>query len=213
MKTPLLALILLCGLLAVAGSGLAQVYSWTDENGVKRFSNRKPEGEVGDLKIEEEIEYDEAAAARRKAAEEERAQKEKDQKEKEFWESMQYLQMQDRMRTEKRLQEAEDEIDYLSEQLEQKDRSRGSGRSYYPYWPTRPCWPDCGAYPPRPPGIEPPDIRPPHVRPPIVKDDAYRQKQRASSMSGSAKRKSGSRGGSKPSSRPPRSTTFPPRLR
>lgn len=216
MKTPLYMLSIFCGLLVFSGTCFGQVYSWTDENGVKRFSNRRPEGEVKELKIEEEIEYDEEAAARRLAAEKERAQKEQAQKEKEFWENMQYLQMEDRMRTERRLQETEDELEYLSEQLEEERSRKDYRRSYYPYWPTRPCWPRCSDRPPRPPHppeIEPPDIRPPSVRPPTVDDDSSWQNRRTRSMSSPKTSNGRSRSRSRRSSSPPPTSTFPPRMR
>ena len=216
MKTTLFTVIVLYGLLVFSGTGLGQIYSWTDENGVKRYSNSRPEGDVKDLKVEEEIEYDEAAAARRQAAEAQMAQKEQAQKEKEFWENMQVLQMEDRLRTERRLQEAEDELQYLSEKLEEERSRKDSTRSYYPYWPTRPCWPDCYDRPPRPPHppeIEHPDIRPPHARPPIIRDDGFGQQRGAESIDGSTSRPRGAGSRPRPSGPPPPTSTFPPRIR
>ncbi len=40
-------------------SPLAQVYTWTDEKGLKHYSNKVPGGDVDNLEIEDEIEHQE----------------------------------------------------------------------------------------------------------------------------------------------------------
>jgi hypothetical protein len=51
----------LTGLLVSPVCLWADVYSWTDENGVKYFSNRPPVGEHQDLKVVKEFKYNPSA--------------------------------------------------------------------------------------------------------------------------------------------------------
>jgi len=50
-----------------AGAALADLYIWTDSNGVKRYSDSPPPSGTANVKTTEEIQYDEAADRQRTA--------------------------------------------------------------------------------------------------------------------------------------------------
>jgi len=65
----LLTLIFLIGILLAVPAANADIYSWTDENGVKHFGNQPPENAADVKVVFEEKPYDEAADQQRTEAE------------------------------------------------------------------------------------------------------------------------------------------------
>jgi len=164
-----LVFFLTIGLIICSGSAKADIYSWIDRDGVKRFSNRPPNGDIKNIQTMEEIPYDEEAAVLRKAMETEQEEKRLAEKQQQYLEDMQNYYMRDRKLLEKRLLAAESQLKDLEQEIEKREDSDNSSSSYHTYWPVRPCWPKCGDKPgrPRPPYARPPDLKPPHVKPPV----------------------------------------------
>ena len=102
-----LVFFLTIGLIICSGSAKADIYSWIDRDGVKRFSNRPPNGDINNIQTMKEIPYDEEAAALRKAMEKEWEEERLAEEEKQYWENIQNQYMQDRMLLENRLRETE----------------------------------------------------------------------------------------------------------
>ena len=168
----ILLIFLAIGLFFYGNPVEADVYSWTDEDGVKRFSNKPPKGDIKDLKTVEEIPYDEEAAALRKIMEKEWEEERLAEEEKQYWENIQNQYMQDRRLLENRLRETERQVKLLEQELETSRDSDRRSTTYYPYWPAYPCWPNCGDKPDRP---RPPYARPPHVNLHGAKPPSYRE--------------------------------------
>ena len=168
--------------LAIWGSPVnADIYSWTDEDGVKRFSNRPSDGDIKNIQAMEEILYDEEAAIIRKAMETEQEEKRLAEKQQQYLEGAENFFMRDRKLLEKRLLEAESQLKSLEQELEKREDSNESSSSYHTYRPIRSCWPKCVNKPgkPRPPHIRPPGLKPPQVKPP-VKPDPYQTSRKRS---------------------------------
>ncbi len=168
----ILMMIIATGLIICSNLADADVYSWTDEDGVKRFSNRPPDGDIKDLQAVKEIPYDEEVAAFRKAVKKEREEERLAEEKKQYRENIQNYYMQDRMLLERRLQKTENQLKDLEQELKKSEDSGKRSSSYYPYWPAYPCWPNCGdkpgrPRPPRPPYDRPPGVKPPQARPPV----------------------------------------------
>ena len=184
----ILVMLLAIGLIICGTSAEADVYSWTDENGVKRFSNKAPEGDIKKLQTTEEILYDEEAAALRRTAEKEQEEMRLKEEERQQRENMQNHYMQDRLLLEKRLRETENQVENLEQELGKSGDSDQRSYSYYPYRPVRPCWPNCGdkpgkPRPPRPPYDRPPGINPPQAKPPVY-PEPYQMRAKEASKSG-----------------------------
>jgi hypothetical protein len=108
----------------IAGPLHADIYQWTDENGIKHFTNHAPKGDVKDLIKTEELPYDEAADRARMKAD---------------WQyqlDLARLEIAER-EAELRLREAEAERKaaeaerYAQETMRQADRYMNDARNYY----------------------------------------------------------------------------------
>jgi len=169
------------GLIICSSPAEADIYAWTDEDGVKRFSNRPSDGDIKNIQAMEEILYDEEAAIIREAREKEQEEKRLAEKQQQYLEDIQNYYMQDRKLLEKRLLEAESQLKNLEQELEKREDSNKSSSSYHTYWPIHSCWPKCVNKPgkPRPPHIRPPGFKPPQVKPPL-KPDPYQTSRKRS---------------------------------
>jgi len=184
----ILVMFLSIGLIICSSLADADVYSWTDEDGVKRFSNRPPEGDIKDLQAVKEIPYDEEVAAFRKAVEKEREEERLAEEKKQYQENIKNYYMQDRMLLERRLQKTESQLKDLEQELEKSEDSDKGSSSYYPYWPAHPCWPSCDdkpdrPRPPRSPYARPPGVKPPQAKPPVY-PEPYQMSEKGASKSG-----------------------------
>jgi len=175
----ILMIFLAIGIIFCGNPVEADVYSWTDEDGVKRFSNKPPKGDIKDLKTVEEIPYDEEAAALRKAMEKEWEEERLAEEEKQYWENIQNQHMHDRMLLENRLRETEIQVKKLEQELETSWDSDRRSTTYYPYWPAYPCWPNCDDKPDRPPHLNPHEPKPQSYRQPhqMKKQDTAKRSQ------------------------------------
>ncbi|MGD8252114.1 MAG: DUF4124 domain-containing protein [Desulfobacterales bacterium] len=135
------------------------IYMWIDDNGVRHFSNVKPNAEGESVvKTTEEIPHDPEADQIRESSDRQR------QREREL-ESLQY-QLQEaetaRKRAEREAEEATARAERLGLQLDDalEESDRNNSRVVYPYYWERP----------RPPHHRPGD-RPPRPRPPIYRPE------------------------------------------
>jgi len=188
----ILVIFLAIGLIICSSPVEADIYSWTDEDGVKQFSNQPPEGDIKDLQTVKEIPYDEEAAALRKAIEKERDEERRAEEQKQYFENIQNYYMQDRKLLERQLQETQTQVRDLEQELEKNGDSDKSSSSYYPYWPAYPCWPNCSnkpgrPRPPHPPYAKPPYVKPPQVKPPVY-PEPYQMRKKGASKNGQHQR-------------------------
>ena len=131
---------------------VADLYHWTDAQGVRHFSNTPPPEGADATLLLEEIPYDPESDDKR------RAQEDAMLRESESAETQKRLENAEREAEEARRQaeEARRKADRLEKEMEERD----DDRSYGVYYPPR--------HPPgyRPPGHRPPGHRPPGHRPP-----------------------------------------------
>lgn len=134
----------------------ANLYHWTDERGVRHYSNTRPPDGSQAAVLMEEIPYDPESDTARRAREEALLQ------EREAAELKDRLEEAERKAEEARreAEEAKRKADRLEKELEAKEDEPSYGIYYYPR-PHRPHRPPGW----RPPGHRPPGGKPPHGRP------------------------------------------------
>ena len=139
----------LCLLLAIIPTTAADLYQWTDENGVRHYTNTKPPDGTDATVLMEEIPYDPETDDQR------RQQEEAMLEEAEQNELLERLEEAERKADEARRQAeaAQRRADRLEKEIEAQEDDPSYG-IYYPY-PRR-----------RPPGWRPPGHRPPSGSPP-----------------------------------------------
>jgi len=134
----------------------ANLYHWTDEKGVRHYSNTRPPDGAEATVLMEEIPYDPESDVQRRSQEDAMLQ------EREAEDLKERLEEAERKAEEARREaaEAKRKADRLEKEIEEKEEEEPSYRIYYP--PHRP-----GHRPPgwRPPGQRPPGSKPPHGRP------------------------------------------------
>ena len=152
---------LLLLLLFLAHPATADLYHWTDENGVRHFSNTPPPEGVDKTIWQEEIPYDPESDDKRRDREDALLQ------ERESAETQRRLEEAERKAEEARreAEAAKRKADRLEEELEEEKENRSYGVYYYRKH--RPGHRPPGYKPPgqRPPGNKPPGQRPPGWRP------------------------------------------------
>ena len=138
-------------MLVCANTAWADLYHWTDENGVRHYSNtRPPEGEDASEYMEE-IPYDPQTDSKRRAVEDAMLQERESAKLKERLEEAERNAEEARRQAE----EAKRKAERLEKELEEKEDEPSYGVYYYRRYPGH-----------RPPGWRPPGYRPPGHRPP-----------------------------------------------
>jgi hypothetical protein len=139
--------LVICLLLWGNPPAAANLYHWTDAQGVRHFSNRPPPDGADATVLVEEIPYDPESDDKR------RAQEDAMLRESESTETQERLEKAERDAEEARRQAeaARRKADQLEKELEESEEDR----SYGVYYPRR-----------RPPGYRPPGQRPPGQRPP-----------------------------------------------
>lgn len=157
-KTILLALV---SLLLLGFPASAELYQWTDADGVRHFSNLPPPKGIADAEQIEEIPYDPETDAQRRAEENDML------RERQAAETQARLEKAERDAAEARRQAeaARRKAEQLEKQLEAQEEDN-SDRVYYPTY--RPGQRPPGWRPPpaqRPPGQRPPGQKPPGWRP------------------------------------------------
>lgn len=142
----IILLVLLSGLPA-----LAELYHWTDADGVRHYANTPPPKGAKAIVLQEEIPYDPESDEKRRAQEDAMLQ------ERESAETQRRIENAEREAEEARRQA--DAAKRKADQLERDLENRDDNRSYGTYYPRRhPGY--------RPPGHRPPGYRPPGQRPP-----------------------------------------------
>jgi hypothetical protein len=153
---------LLLFLILLAHPATADLYQWTDENGVRHFSNVPPPDGVEKSILAEEIPYDPETDDIRRTREDAMLQ------ERESAETERRLEEAERKAEEARreAEAAKRKADRLEKELEEEKEDRSYGVYYYRKH--RPGHRPPGHKPPgyRPPGHKPPGYRPPGQRPP-----------------------------------------------
>lgn len=144
-------LVLFLSLLGSGGPAAANVYHWTDQNGIRHYTNTRPPQDAGAVVQTEEIPYDPETDGRRRAEEDALLQ------EREAAELQERIAAAEREAQEARRQaeEAKRRADRLAKEIEAQNEDRSYGIYYPPHRP--PGW--------RPPGHRPPGHRPPAWRP------------------------------------------------
>ncbi len=167
-----------------AVTAAADIYQWTDENGVRHFTNYAPRDGARVIAKTRELAFDETADSARREADRqyllqlarlEKAEQEAQQRQREARARRRLIEAEQQAR--EKLRQAENLLT-AARQIADSDGSRGgyfySGYAYpcYPVFPYNPC---------RPPHVSPPHIRPPHVGPPHILpiDRRLRKRQRA----------------------------------
>lgn len=155
-------IVILVGIALVLGGppAAANLYHWTDEQGVRHYSNTRPPDGTDAAVLMEEIPYDPESDVQR------RAQEDAMLEERESAELEERLEEAERKAEEARREaaEAKRKADRLEEEIEAQEDEPSYG-IYYP--PPRPGHRPPGWRPPgqRPPGHRPPGNKPPHWRP------------------------------------------------
>jgi hypothetical protein len=159
--------LVICLLLWGSPPVTANLYHWTDAQGVRHFSNTPPPDGADATVLLEEIPYDPESDDKR------RAQEDAMLRESESAETQKRLENAERDAEEARRQAeaARRKADRLEKELEERD----DDPSYGIYYPRRP---PPGYRPPghRPPGHRPPGYRPPGQRPPGQRPPGWRPK-------------------------------------
>lgn len=139
----------------------AEVYHWTDANGVRHYSNTPPPKGAEAIVLQEEIPYDPESDEKRRVQEDAMLQ------ERESAEINDRLEKAERDAEEARRQAeaAERKADQLEKDLEEQDDDRSYGVYYPRHRPGH-----------RPPGYRPPGQRPPGQRPPGQRPPGWRPK-------------------------------------
>ncbi len=129
----------------------ADLYHWTDDNGVQHYSNTPPPQGVESSILQKEIPYDPEIDNQRRAREDALLQ------ERESAETRRRIEEAERKaeEAERDAKEAKRKADQLEKELEERENDRSYGVYYYPR--RRPGH--------RPPGQRPPGHRPPGWRP------------------------------------------------
>jgi hypothetical protein len=140
-------LVLFLSLLGSGGPAAANVYHWTDQNGVRHYTNTRPPQDAEAVEQIEEIPYDPETDGQRRAEEDALLQEREDAELRERIEAAEREAREARRQAE----EAKRRADRLAKEIEERD----DDPSYGIYYPAR-----------RPPGWRPPGHRPPGQRPP-----------------------------------------------
>ena len=129
----------------------AELYRWTDANGVRHYSNTPPPQDVEDAVLQEEIPHDPITDNQRRVREDALLQ------ERESAETHRRIEEAERKAedAERKAEEAKRKADQLEKELKEKEDNRSYGVYYYPR--RRPGH--------RPPGQRPPGHKPPGWRP------------------------------------------------
>jgi hypothetical protein len=149
--------LLLLVVLLSANPASANVYHWTDAEGVRHYSNTPPPQGVESTILQEEIPYDPETDDKRRVREDALLQ------ERESAETRQRIEEAERKadEAERKAEAAKRKADQLEKELEEREDDRSYGVYYYPR---------------RRPGHRPPGWRPPGHRPPGDKPPGWRPK-------------------------------------
>ena len=164
--------LVICLLLWSSHPAAADLYHWTDAQGVRHFSNRPPPDGADASVLLEEIPYDPESDDKR------RAQEDAMLRESESAETQARLEKaeQDAEEARRQAETARRKADRLEKEMEERDDDRSYGVYYPPRHP--PGYRPPGYRPPghRPPGHRPPGYRPPGQRPPGQRPPGWRPK-------------------------------------